>query len=154
MTRDTTDWEKRAALTLSRVQVLHFLVGSWQGQGHDSGQAIVARATGRLRLDGSWLELHEQLCDPSGEPLYEDFSLYRYDPAQESLRVLHFMERSWHKEYEVRLEGSSLYWFTGPFGPRVRLNPTELGWQSTVRLPDDPRPTVELSYRPVTKRRT
>lgn len=153
MTRDLTDWEKRAALTLSRMEALHFLVGSWHGQGHDSGQPIMARTTGRLRLDGSWLELHEQLCDPGGDPLYEDFSIYRYDPVQEGLRVLHFMERSWYKEYAVRLEDSSLRWTTGPFGPLVRLTPTRAGWRSQVRLPDDPQPTVELSYQPATKRR-
>ncbi len=147
MSDHLTAWQARARLCRDRLAPLRFLVGRFKGHGTDSGQPVHAEAEGLLRLDGSWLELRERLLSPEGELLYEDFALYRYDPVEEGLRVLHFMERSWHSQYPVHVvEQDALHWTTGVGGPRVHIRATTDGWASRVTLPDEDAPTVVLNY--------
>lgn len=147
MSDDFSAWQARTRACIDRLQPIGFLVGRFEGHGSDSGQPVVAQAAGRLLLDGSWLELQERLLSPEGELLYEDFALYRYDPSEGGLRVLHFMERAWHTQYPVHIDAEgALNWTTGVGGPRVRLAPTEAGWGSRVTLPDEDQPTVRLDY--------
>ena len=147
MAEPKQDWERRADSARHGLRPLRFLLGQWQGSGVDAGQPIQARASGQLLLDSSWLRLHERLMDAAGEPLHEDFTLYRFDPSEEGLRVLHFMERAWCRQYPARIDAQgALHWTTGPAGPRVVLAPHERGWRSTVQLPGDAQPSVSLSY--------
>jgi hypothetical protein len=147
MSEDFSAWQARTRACIDGLLPLGFLVGSFEGRGSDSGQPILAQATGRLLLDGSWLELRERLLSPAGELLYEDFALYRHDPKEGGLRVLHFMERAWHAQYPVHVDAQgALDWTTGVGGPRVRLHPTDAGWNSRVTLPDEQQPTVLLNY--------
>ena len=148
MTDDASDWTSRARSTREGIAPLRFLIGDFEGRGTDSGQPIHARASGRLLLDGSWLELRERLLAPDGTPIHEDFALYRFDPVEEGLRVMHFMERAWHAQYPVHLEAPGrVRWTTGVGGPQVTIAATDLGWSSQVRLPDQAEPTVVLAYR-------
>jgi hypothetical protein len=149
MSDDLSAWHARARVCRDGLHPLAFLVGSFEGRGLDHGEPVLARAEGRLRLDGSWLELHDRLFDPQGQPLYEDFALYRFDPAEGGLRVLHFLERSWHSQYPVHLVDDALHWTTGVGGPRVVLSPTPTGWRSEVTMPEDTEPSVVLEYRRV-----
>jgi hypothetical protein len=143
-------WQARAQRCRDALEPLRFLVGRFEGCGQDSGQPVRCEAVGTLRLDGSWLELRERLLKPDGALLYEDFALYRFDPAEEGLRVLHFMERAWHTQYPVHLDAQgALRWTTGVGGPRVRIAATEQGWESRVTMPEEPEPTVVLEYRRV-----
>ncbi len=150
MSDDLTAWQARTSLCLEGLDPLRFLVGRFEGRGTDSGEPILATAHGRLLLDGSWLELRERLLGPDGDLLYEDFALYRFDPTEEGLRVLHFMERAWHAQYPVHVDADgAAHWTTGPVGPRVRLEATEDGWCSRVTMPGDDAPTTALNYRRV-----
>jgi len=150
MTEELNAWQARTRQSLDGITPVGFLVGDFEGQGTDSGQPVLAEATGRLLLDGSWIELRERLLSPEGELLYEDFALYRFDPAEEGLRVMHFMERAWHNQYPVHIDPEgALHWTTGVGGPRVVIRATAEGWGSTVTLPDETPPTVVLDYRRV-----
>jgi hypothetical protein len=147
MSEEFSAWQARTDSCRERLRPIGFLLGRFEGRGTDSGQPVLAQATGALLLDGSWLELRERLLSPEGELLYEDFALYRYDPSEEGLRVLHFMERAWHSQYPVHLdELGNLHWTTGVGGPRVLIQPAEAGWSSRVTLPDEEQPTVVLDY--------
>ena len=150
MTDDLSAWHARARSCRDGLLPLHFLVGRFEGHGADSGQPVRAEATGTLVLDGSWLELRERLLGTEGELLYDDFVLYRYDPAEEGLRVLHFMERAWHSQYPVHLApDGAIHWTTGVGGPRVHIQASPTGWGSQVTLPDEDTPTVVLEYQRV-----
>jgi hypothetical protein len=147
MTGGPSGWEARARATREGLAPLHFLVGRFEGEGTDAGRPIRARATGRLLLDGSWLELAEEILAPDGAVDYRDLALYRYDPAEEGLRVLHLMERAWYAQYPVHVDGEGrVCWTTGVGGAEVILAPSAAGWGSRVRLPDDPEPSVVLRY--------
>jgi hypothetical protein len=150
MSEELTAWQARDQRCRDALEPLGFLVGRFEGRGLDSGEPVRCEAVGELRLDGSWLELRERLLDPEGDLLYEDFALYRFDPTEDGLRVLHFMGRAWHSQYPVHLEErGALRWTTGVGGPGVRLEATEQGWRSQVTLPDEQEPTVVLEYRRV-----
>lgn len=150
MTDELTSWHARAHCCREGLLPLAFLVGEFEGRGTDSGQPVLAEASGRLLLDGSWLELKERLLTAGGVLLYEDFALYRFDPSEDGLRVLHFMERAWHTQYPVHVDHEgALHWTTGVGGPRVVLRATEQGWGSQVTLPGEDEPTVVLDYRRV-----
>jgi hypothetical protein len=148
MSGGTSAWEQRARATRGRLQPLEFLVGDFFGDGTDHGEPIRARATGRLLLDGSWLELGEQILDPQGAVVHRDLALYRWDPAEQGLRVLHLMDRAWLAQYPVHLDAAGrAAWTTGVGGPVVILEPCADGWTSSVRLPDEAEPSVRLRYR-------
>jgi len=148
MSGDPSGWEARARATRERLEPLRFLVGAFDGEGQDDGRPVRARASGRWLLDGSWIELCEEILDPDGRAIHRDVTLYRYDPAEQGLRVLHLMERAWHAQYPVHLDAAGrLCWTTGVGGPAVVLEPTPEGWGSSVRLPDEAVPTVVLRYR-------
>lgn len=147
MTGGSSGWESRARTTREGLAPLHFLVGQFEGQGSDGGRPIRARAVGRLLLDGSWLELAEEILAPDGAVDYRDLALYRFDPAEEGLRVLHLMERAWFAQYPVHVDREMrLCWTTGVGGAEVILAPSDEGWGSRVRLPDESEPSVILNY--------
>ncbi len=102
MSEDRTAWDARARASIDGLAPLRFLVGRFEGQGQDHGAPIRAEAEGLLRLDGSWLELRERLREPDGTLLYEDFALYRFDPVDGQLRVMHFSARAWLSRYRGR----------------------------------------------------
>ncbi len=148
MAGDASDWTARGRTTREGLLPLHFLLGDFEGTGTDAGRPVLARATGRLLLDGSWLELRERLFEPDGTLNHQDFALYRFDPVEDGLRVLHFMGRAWHSQYPIHVEAEGrLRWTTGVGGPMVILSATEAGWTSRVRLPDQDQPSVVLDYR-------
>ncbi len=147
MSGDAMDWTARGRQTREGLAPLHFLVGDFEGRGTDDGQLVHAQASGRLLLDGSWLELRERLLQPDGTPIHADFTLYRFDPVEGGLRVLHFMERAWHSQYPVHLQAPGrIQWTTGVGGPKVTLVATDRGWRGQVQLPDQAEPTVLLEY--------
>ncbi len=150
MSEDRTAWDARARASIDGLAPLRFLVGRFEGQGQDHGAPIRAEAEGLLRLDGSWLELRERLREPDGTLLYEDFALYRFDPVDGQLRVMHFSARAWLSRYPARVDTEgALHWTTGVGGPKVVLEPAEGGWRSRVTLPDEKEPAVVLQYRAV-----
>lgn len=125
------------------------LVGEWEGQGMDAGGAVRARSTGSLLLDGTYLQLHDRLLDEGGSVYYADVTLYRFDPVEENLRVIHLAGQGHRHEYPVLRSAEGLRWVTGPEGPRVSLHFHEEGWSSRVVLPGEVEPALEVTYRPV-----
>lgn len=94
------------------------------------------------------MELIDQVLDEEGNVTWEDRTLYRYDPTEEGIRVIHLLPVGDRKEYPVRLLEPGIAWVTGPAGPRVELVPSGEGWTSRVTLPGRRAPDIVLQYQP------
>ncbi len=128
------------------MECLGFLEGEWVGAGLDHGMSVQSRATGRALLDGSWLELKEQLRRTDGSLVHQDISLYRYDPVELGFRVIHIMSDGYRREYPVVPSMAGLRWVTGTAGPKVLLQPLASGWRCSITLPGEQEPGLVLTY--------
>src|SRR5687767_10862250 len=90
--------DERRALVLAGLSVLDGLLGHWVGAGHDHGAPVTARLIVTPILDGTFVEAIETLLDPGGQVLHEDRALYRYDPDDRRLKVMHFVPGGWFFE--------------------------------------------------------
>ncbi|NOY28150.1 MAG: hypothetical protein GXP62_19975, partial [Oligoflexia bacterium] len=89
------DWDERGEICRSSLQFLHFLCGSWVGQGHSRGEPVQARFRARLCFEETFLQCEETLRCADGQLSHEDLAMTRYDPDGEVVRVTHFMARGW-----------------------------------------------------------
>ena len=140
-------WEQKGDRARRGLKPLHFLLGDWSGEGVDQGLPIFSETSGRLLLDESWLELRELLTDERGVRIYQDISLYRFDPVEDGLRVLHLMPHGHYKLYPVVRRANAFRWATGPYGPKVDLAALDDGWQNLVTLPEESEPGLRIRYR-------
>ena len=141
-TPSTDDGAARASL-----DPLDFLLGCWLGEGDEDGAPLTSEAEGRRILGGTWLEVRESVRDAAGRPVHEDATLYRFDPEEGHLRVVHCLPGGWRREWPVLLREGRVLWVTGPAGPRVELEPSGGGWCTRVTLPGQTAPSVTLRYR-------
>ncbi len=130
------------------LAALGFLVGRWIGEGEEGGTPLTSEAEGRWILDGTWLQVREILRDGEGRSVHEDLTLYRFDPEEGHVRVVHCLPGGWKREWPVLLCEGRLHWVLGPAGPHVVLEPGEDGWCSRVVQPGTEAPPVTIRYRP------
>ena len=144
------DWDERGEICRSSLAFLHFLQGSWEGQGETHGQAVQARFEARLRFGDTFLQCEEVMRGEDGEIAHQDLAMMRYDPDAEVVRVTHYMAHGWVSEQLVRPfdGGPGAFWYAGPFSPRVELRP-EGDDVLIVRvvLPEQEQPDTEVRYR-------
>ena len=85
-------WKQRGDKAQAGLAPLLFLVGEWRGTGTCHGRGITAQLVVKTILDGTWIEARETHFDDSGAQEHTDVSLYRFDPDEDHLRVLHLVE--------------------------------------------------------------
>lgn len=105
-------WEARLATARDRLAPALLLAGEWVGQGHAHGEPVTARLRVRPILDGTALEVWEQVGG------YEDLCVYRYDADSKQLEVVHLMPGAL-AVHPVELTLDGLVWVTPPSQPTV-----------------------------------
>jgi hypothetical protein len=106
-------WDERVARVRAELAPARFLEGDWAGEGQAHGEPLTATLKVRTILDGSMIEVREQV----GE--HEDLSIYRFDVELSQLRVLHLMAGAVVAEHAVELTPTGLVWVTPPRDPAV-----------------------------------
>jgi hypothetical protein len=141
-------WRHRGDRAQAGIGVLGFMRGSWVGEGHSHGAAVSARLEVISILDGSWLQASETMLDTGGVPEHTDISLYRYDPQEGRLEVLHLMAHATLQRHPVEPVGAALHWITGPGAPRLAIIPGTLGFRTEVQFSGEAAPCVVIDYKP------
>lgn len=129
------------------IQPLLFLLGEWEGEGMDLEGPVRAFLSASLLMDGSWIQVRERLVDGAGAVQYEDMTLYRFDPVEDQVKVLHLMPQAHKMEYPVLVSGTGFRWVTGPFGAMVQVSRVGDGWENRVVLPGETSPSLVVTYR-------
>ena len=116
------------AQTRAGLARLHFLVGSWTGEGVSLGEAVRGRMVATLELSGCFLLTREQSLGPDGAVTHEDLAMYRWEAGEQTLKVRHMQVPGVIQEYHVEARdpaqpGAGVRWNAGPFSPRVVLRP-------------------------------
>ncbi len=145
---DEARWEERGRLAAAGIRALGFMVGEWSGQGTSHGTPVTGRLVVRPILDGSWLEATETLFDATGRAEHTDLSLYRYDPTDQRLEVVHLMGHATISRHPVEPVGDALHWITGPMAPRLAILPRPDGFRMEVQFPQEAAPVVTMDYQP------
>jgi hypothetical protein len=133
-------WDAQLALMRARLAPALLLVGEWVGEGHAHGEPVTARLRVRPILGDTVLEVWEKV----GE--HEDLSLYRFDPADNQLKVLHLMEGA-TAEHPVELTPDGLVWVTPPQEPAVVWSRVGADVLSEVVWPGQRVAEVQVRYR-------
>jgi hypothetical protein len=141
-------WEQHKQAAAAGIQALGFMVGKWSGTGTSYGATVTGTLTVRPILDGTWLEATETLFDASGSAEHTDISLYRYDPEESRLEVVHLMGHAHMSRYPVEPVGPALHWITGPAAPRLAILPQPSGLRMEVQFPQEAAPVVTMDYLP------
>jgi len=136
------DWERQFEIARAGLGPAAVLVGDWVGVGHAHGEPVTATLQVRPVLDGTQLQVLEQV----GE--HQDISFYRFDVATGQLRVVHLMAPALVAEYAVELTGDGLVWVTAPAAPTVvwTYDPLAGSVTSEVYWPDQRVAEVKLRY--------
>lgn len=136
------DWERQFELARAGLAPAGVLVGDWVGVGHAHGEPVTATLQVRPVLDGTQLQVLEQVG------AHQDISFYRFDVATGQLRVVHLMAPALVAEYAVELTGDGLVWVTAPTAPTVVWTYDPLGGAVTseVYWPDQRVAEVKLRY--------
>lgn len=103
------------------LRPLHFLVGSWVGHGQSDGSPVTARFEAALILGDTFVDARERLFTADGHLDHEDRTLYRWDHADQSLRVLHLQAPAWTAHHYVDAVDGGAVWRGGPGAARVEL---------------------------------
>lgn len=141
-------WEDRGELAREGLRPLHFLVGTWTGGGAGHEGPLKATLSASLCVEDTVLMVREQNQDARGELVYEDLSLYRYDPVARQLKVLQVTAPAWLTEQLVVAEPWGCRWYAGPFAPQVVLRLDDAGaLRVEVWEPEAARPAQVVSYR-------
>jgi hypothetical protein len=133
-------WEARLALARERLAPALIMTGTWAGDGHAHGEPVTASLRVRPVLGDTVLEVWEQV----GE--HEDLSLYRFDPDDGQLKVLHLMAGAL-AEHPVELTPDGMVWVTPPDQPSVVWTLLGADLQSEVVWPGQRVAEVLLRYR-------
>jgi len=145
---DAAQWAKRGEMAKLGISALSFLVGEWTGEGTSHGQPVTSTLHVTPQIDGTWLQARETVHAADGSPEHTDLSLYRYDPKEERLEVLHLMDHATMHRHPVEPVGDALHWITGPGAPRLAIIPQEIGFRMEVQFPTDAAPVVTIDYKP------
>lgn len=145
---DAAQWKDRGRMAKAGIKVLDFMVGRWHGTGLSHGLPVSAQLEVQRILDGTWLQAEETLIDSKGTPEHTDMSMYRYDPTEGRLEVLHLMDHATLQRHPVEPVGEALHWITGPMAPRLAILPQAEGFRMEVQFPSDTAPVVTIDYRP------
>lgn len=105
-------WEARLAAARERLAPALLLAGEWLGQGHAHGEPVTARLRVRPILDGTALEVWEQVG------AHEDLCVYRHDADSGQLEVVHMMPGAL-SVHPVELTPDGLVWITPASQPTV-----------------------------------
>lgn len=145
---EAASWEERGKLARLGISVLDFMIGSWKGTGKSFDAHITATLVVRPILDGTWLEATETLFDANGQIDHQDTSMYRFDPDNSRLEVLHLMGHATFARHPIEPVGDALHWITGPGAPRLAIQPRGGGLRTEVQFPGEPAPAVTIDYKP------
>lgn len=143
---DQSAWEQRGQAAREGIAALGFMVGSWTGTGSSRGQAITGKLEVCPILDGTWLEARETQFDAAGVQEHADVSLYRYDPEEHRLEVIHLMDHAYKSRHPVEPVEGAFHWVTGPMAPRLEIRPSPTGLRFEVWFPQDEQATVIMDY--------
>lgn len=137
------DWETRLHRTRAEAGAFSPFLGEWQGAGQAHGEPTAGALRGESLLDGSFVEVRER------SPDHEDRTIYRWEPEDGSLRVLHLMAGATLREYPVERTERGLVWITPPGEPAVewQLGADELVCE--VTWPGEAEPEVRMVWRRV-----
>ena len=145
-----SEWHQHVEAVQAGVRPLHFLEGTWSGEGFSNGESVRGQLTARLVLGATFLECTEKLYNAAGELDHEDRVLYRYDSENQTLRALHLQHPGWVAERHVdRLDDhSGIVWRGGPTLTRVQVQQLD---QDTVHIavwmPGDAEAVTQLTYK-------
>lgn len=145
-----SEWQQHIEAIQAGVRPLHFLEGTWKGEGISDGQPVRGHLTARLVLGGTFLECSEELFNAAGDLDHEDRVFYRYDSENQTIRALHLQHPGWVAERHVDqlVDQPGIVWRGGPTLPRVQVRQID---DDTVHiavwLPGDEDPVTHLTYR-------
>ncbi len=145
---DQSAWEERGRATREGIAPLDFLVGSWNGSGTSHGQPITGKLVVRPILDGTWLEARETQFGASGAQEHADVSLYRYDPEEHRIEVIHLMAHAHKSRHPVEEVDDAFHWITGPMAPRLEIRSCPPGLRFEVWFPFEEAASVIMDYTP------
>lgn len=134
-------WERWARQARRGLEPARALLGRWTGRGRAHGEPVTASLVAREILDGSMVEVWERVGD------HEDLSLYRFDPSQGQLVVLHCSPGAVVAEHLVEATIEGLAWVTGPDQPAVVLTLRGPTLHGEVVWPGQRVAEVEIHYR-------
>lgn len=135
------DWEARLERTRTEARAFAPLFGRWRGQGVAHGEPTTGELEAGPILDGSIVEVRER------SPDHEDRCLYRLEPEDMSLRVLHLMAGATVREYPVERTATGLVWVTPPGEPAVEWSFAEDELVCEVTWPGESAPEVRMVWR-------
>ena len=141
-------WEQRGREAREGIAALGFMVGSWRGSGTSHGAPITGELTVKTTLGDAWLEARETQFSESGEQEHEDLCLYRYDPEEHRLEVIHLMGHAHMARHPVEAVGDAFHWITGPMAPRLEICATDIGLRFEVWFPFEGAAAVTMDYTP------
>ncbi len=139
---DAEQWEARLATVRQQIAPALAMVGIWEGDGQAHGAPITGSLHVRAILGGTAVEVWERVGD------HEDLSLYRFEPEDGQIRVLHAMEGQF-TEHPVELLPGALVWVTPPSQPSVVWTLAGAELVCEVVWPGQRVPEVSLRYRRV-----
>lgn len=136
-----TDWDSRLRRTRAEAAAFHPFLGRWRGRGTAHGEPVEGTLEAAALLDGTFIEVRESSAD------HEDRTIYRFEPEDASLRVLHLLAGATLREYAVERFEGGLVWVTPPGEPTVEwfFGADEL--RCDVTWPGEPAPDVSMVWR-------
>ena len=141
-------WEQELKAIQHAMGRLEFLLGSWRGQGMSHGEPI----HGYLRIQrlggGGFVEQRDFLLEED-RVVHEDLAIYRWDSANQSLRVQHYAPPGTVVVAYVGFdeERNGLRWLSGPGSPRVEIWREDERLFLSVFLPGQVEPSQTMTYR-------
>ncbi len=134
-------------LVRAGLEPLRFLVGEWVGTGISHGEPVRGRMRATLEVDQTFLMTRETGIAADGTVDFEDLAIYRWEGAEQTLKVRHMQAPGTAQEYHVEPvtvpdAPDGVQWNAGPFSPRVLLRPDGHGglhtevWMAWRSKPD------------------
>jgi len=145
---DQASWDERGRAAREGIAPLGFLVGDWTGTGTSRGEPITGKLVVRSTLGGTWIEAREIQFGETGVQEHEDVTLYRFDPEEHRMEVVHLMGHAHMSRHPVEPVKGAFHWITGPMAPRLELRATESGLRFEVWFPLEDAAAVTMDYIP------
>ena len=145
-----TDWKAKEQAIQQAMARLDFLLGSWRGEGESHGKPIQGLLRIQRMAGGGFVEQRDTQVE-NQSVVHDDLAIYRWDDANQTLRVQHYAPPGVVVDAYVLFEAErgGIRWVAGPGAARVEIWPDGDRLCLAVFLPGESEPAQQMTYQRV-----